>query len=101
MRAQEIREKKSRRTRTQRATRPVWARTSKMLPMKRMLSRKRMSAPHEKQNLFDTRNVAHGWKVVKRNGMRVCAESLPVPAGKTGKCGRGRKRSVGWIGLEG
>lgn len=101
MSAQEIREKKSSRTRTQRATRPVWARISKMLPMKRVLSRKRMSAPHEKQNLFDTRNVAHGWKRVKRNGMRVCAGSLPAPAGKARKCGRGRKKSVGWIGLGG
>jgi hypothetical protein len=48
MSAQEIREKKSRRTRTPRATQPVCARISKILPTMMAENRELMSAPHEK-----------------------------------------------------
>jgi len=76
--AQETREAKRRMARTTRATKPVCARISKMLPMKMARKRKMISVPHEKQIFTDKSNVAHGWNRVK--GMR---------------CKRMRKSSLG------
>lgn len=77
MSAQETREKNRRRARTMRATQPVCAMISKMLPMKMAEKKKIMSAPQEKRNFTDKSNVAHAWNVVKTIEMRVCGKSLP------------------------
>jgi len=52
IRAQEIREAKSRMTRTPRATQPVCARISKMLPMRMAFRRKRMSVSLRERNFY-------------------------------------------------
>jgi hypothetical protein len=66
MSAQEIREKKRSSRRTKRATQPVCARTSKMLPMKMAENREMASAPHESEISTYKPNVTHGWNMVKR-----------------------------------
>jgi len=66
MSAQETREKKRSKTRTARATQPVCARMSKMLPMKMAENRKMASASQENEKFTDKSNVTHGWNMVKR-----------------------------------
>ena len=68
IKAQEIREKNSRIARTQRATKPVCARMSKILPMKMADRKEIMSVPHLEQNFADKASVADEWNRVK--GMR-------------------------------
>jgi hypothetical protein len=68
MSAQEIREKKRRIARTPRATQPVCARMSKMLPMMMADRKEMMSVPQFEQNFADKTNLAHAWNRVK--GMR-------------------------------
>jgi hypothetical protein len=76
MRAQEMREAKRRRPRTPRATQPVCARISKMLPIKMSENRGIMSAPREKQILSHKFTVAYGSNGVKRIEMRMCKEEF-------------------------
>jgi hypothetical protein len=66
MSAQETREKKRSKTRTTRATQPVCAMISKMLPMKMAENRKMAIAPQESVNFTAQCNVTHGWNMVKR-----------------------------------
>lgn len=67
IKAQEIREKKRRMPRTPRATKPVCARMSKMLPMKMADREKMMSVPQLEKNFVDKTSVADRWNRVKRN----------------------------------
>jgi len=66
MSAQEISEKKRSSRRTKRATQPVCARTSKMLPMKMAENRKMALAPQGSEDFTDKSNVTQGWNMVKR-----------------------------------
>ena len=64
--AQETSEKKRSIARTIRATQPVCAMISKMLPMKMAENRKMASASQESEKFTDKLNVTHGWNMVKR-----------------------------------
>lgn len=75
MRAQETREKKRRIARTARATQPVCARMSKMLPMKMADKREMMTAPQFEQNLAHLSKLAHEESRVKIYEMR-CAKEV-------------------------
>jgi len=74
MRAQEISDAKRRRPRTRRATQPVCARISKMLPMMISENRGMMSAPRRKQIFGHKITVAYEGSGVKRIEMLRCGE---------------------------